>query len=97
MRNCYKCLENDWSFEKIEDIIRATCNQCGYEVEFEAKKKKKQKKTGDKCKKCGGVLFYKKCADRPFKKNQTYFYTGLYKCRECGTTYLTDKFKQTVK
>ena len=44
MRNCYKCLENDWSFEKIEDIIRATCNQCGYEVEFEAKKKKKQKK-----------------------------------------------------
>lgn len=40
MRNCSKCLENNWSFEKIENIIRATCRLCDYEVEFEARKSK---------------------------------------------------------
>lgn len=38
MRPCEKCLENNWSFEIIEGFVRATCNLCGYEVEFLTKK-----------------------------------------------------------
>lgn len=34
MRPCERCLENYWSFETIENIIRATCNMCSHEVEF---------------------------------------------------------------
>lgn len=40
MRACEKCLENNWRFEKIEDVIRATCETCDYEVEFQARKSK---------------------------------------------------------
>lgn len=41
MYPCNKCLENSWSFDKIEGIVKATCNLCGNEVEFEPKKKSK--------------------------------------------------------
>lgn len=39
MRPCSKCFNNNWHFQKIEDVIRANCNICGYEVEFAAKKR----------------------------------------------------------
>lgn len=41
MRPCEKCFENSWSFEKIEDVIRATCRLCGFEVEFPARQARK--------------------------------------------------------
>jgi len=45
MQNCKKCLEDKWKFEFIEGWIRATCQICGYEVEFMSRKlKKKQAK-----------------------------------------------------
>lgn len=34
------CLENNWSYDKIEDVIRATCQMCSYEVEFKARERK---------------------------------------------------------
>lgn len=37
MGPCNNCLERRWKFEKIEAIIRATCQVCGYEVEFYAR------------------------------------------------------------
>jgi DNA-directed RNA polymerase subunit M/transcription elongation factor TFIIS len=48
MRPCEKCLENNWTYEKIEDTIRATCKLCGYEVEFAARKPKQSKKKKQK-------------------------------------------------
>ena len=39
MRNCSKCLENNWKYEYIDGWIVATCQECGNEVEFPAKKK----------------------------------------------------------
>lgn len=40
MRPCDKCLDNNWRFEKLDGgYIRATCNGCGYEVEWQTKKK----------------------------------------------------------
>lgn len=42
MRACNKCLENNWTYEKVDDYINATCQNCGYEVSFEARKKRKK-------------------------------------------------------
>lgn len=39
MYNCNRCLENNWSFKKVEGIITATCTFCSYEVQFSKKKK----------------------------------------------------------
>lgn len=38
MGMCDQCLENNWSFKYIEGYVRATCNLCGHEVEFQSKK-----------------------------------------------------------
>lgn len=38
MRSCEKCQENRWKFEYIEGWIRATCELCLWEVEFQSKK-----------------------------------------------------------
>lgn len=45
MRPCQKCLENNWSFEFIDETrtVLATCNLCGFQVEFDSKKKKNNK------------------------------------------------------
>lgn len=38
MRSCSRCLENNWSFNKIEGIIVAICNNCEFEIQFPARK-----------------------------------------------------------
>lgn len=43
MSMCDRCLENNWNYEFIDGWIRATCNFCGHEVEFETKKAEKQR------------------------------------------------------
>lgn len=43
MLPCKNCFENNWSYEYIEGYIKAICKNCGYEVEFESKKLKKQR------------------------------------------------------
>ena len=42
MRNCEKCLENNWQYEFIDGWIRATCQICFNQVEFPSKKLKKK-------------------------------------------------------
>ena len=39
MKPCGKCLENNWTYKFNEGIITATCEYCGSEVMFEARKK----------------------------------------------------------
>lgn len=41
MSSCRKCLENNWKYDVIENIIRATCQSCSNEVEFASRKKKR--------------------------------------------------------
>ena len=46
MRPCEKCYENRWKFELIDGWVKATCELCGYEVEFETKRSKKVRTVG---------------------------------------------------
>lgn len=95
MRPCEKCLENNWHFKKIEDIIRATCTMCGYEVEFAARGKNKLKelKEGGDCRKCNGKLYVQKLKFKPKKLKRLYYYTAVYKCDKCNTFFYSNKFR----
>ena len=42
MSLCNQCNENNWKFKFAEGWVTATCEMCGFEVEFEAKKKESQ-------------------------------------------------------
>jgi DNA-directed RNA polymerase subunit M/transcription elongation factor TFIIS len=44
MNFCDKCFEKMWSFEHIDGWIIATCQMCGYEVEFLNKKNRNKLK-----------------------------------------------------
>lgn len=44
MRPCNKCFESRWKYELPDpSTVRATCQLCGYEVEFPTKKAKSSK------------------------------------------------------
>lgn len=85
MYPCKKCLEKNWKFEVIEDIIRATCRVCGNEVEF-PKKDKVQMKLGDTCRKCKGAQIVVKNARKPRA------YYAYYWCPACHTNYFSQEF-----
>lgn len=99
MSNCNKCFNNTWKFEKIEKIIRATCQFCDYEVEFPARnevarKPKLIKKKIDRykeCRKCGGKLEAKNAKVTAKKLKRNYFYSQFYRCTNCKNTYYFPK------
>ena len=93
MRPCNKCLENNWSFEKVEDYIIATCNLCAHMVEFEAKKPNKELYHGDKCRACKGLLEERKSPIKRSKLNKPYYYTHTIVCTSCKRVYLQERFK----
>lgn len=96
MRNCSKCLENNWSFEKIENIVRATCNVCDNEVEFEARAE--IKKPLIFCRKCD-VRLEKKFHGKKWKlkEGQTYYFEWWLKCPKCRRTFLQEEAKRYVQ
>lgn len=89
MRPCDKCLENNWSFENIENIVRATCQFCGYEVEWEPKEKTFHKCS--RCRKCGGTL--KRHTFKHHKTNALYWFLWGWKCVKCHRIYNDEKSK----
>ena len=101
MRHCQKCFENNWSFEKIEGVIRATCKNCTNEVEWTPKKKvlettkvkrnKDSLREGSLCKKCGHKLRLRE--PKKHKTKSTYYYTAYYWCDNCKGIFYSDKFK----
>lgn len=90
MRPCEKCLENNWKFQNIENLVKATCQMCGHEVEWEP-----QHKTIDKspCRKCGGVLG--KHFFRSHKKNASYWFLWGWKCAKCKQIYNDNRARVT--
>lgn len=90
MRSCTRCLENNWSFEKIENIIRATCNNCNYEVEF-SPKNKRELKQGDPCRNCRTPIELKE--PRNHKPDSPFYYSAYYFCPSCRRMYMAEKFK----
>ena len=41
MQPCDRCLENVWKFEHVDDgFIRAICQMCAHEVEWQGKKRR---------------------------------------------------------
>lgn len=92
MRHCDKCLENNWRFEKIDNMIRATCNICGSEVEFgcririrkstpKVKTELIKPKNRTVCRKCGGELVLGEMR-KPSK-----VFKNFHKCVNCRTVY----------
>lgn len=91
---CNKCLENRWKFVKVNEFIRATCQYCGNEVEFEAKQEAKAY-AKDFCLKCKARLkVYNKSRVKPRK---AYYYKGdnnflfVKICPKCKTIWLNPK------
>lgn len=91
MQACKNCLENRWSFEKIEDMIRATCLSCGNDVEWFPEKKLFRE--GDACKKCGHAILLRQSKFHPKKLKKPYYYTAYFRCPQCRTFYMSDEFK----
>ena len=94
MYPCEKCLNNRWNYEYIDGWVRAICEICGNEVEFEAKKESKYEiRIGDECKKCNTITIFKKSKFKPKKLKKLYYYTGYIFCPKCRTVYYSDKYK----
>jgi len=86
MYACQKCGENKWKFKFIEGWVRATCEFCGHEVEFESKEKEKMHE-GDDCRKGdGGIIMVK-----PVKKKNSVYSAFLY-CPVCRTIYFSPDY-----
>ena len=93
MSNCKNCLENSWSYKYEDDkTILATCNICGNEVSFNAKKKIRIK-AGDLCRKCKNPIIYKDSKFNKKKLLKNYYFTGYYYCPKCKTFYMSEEFK----
>ena len=94
MRECDKCLEDDWSFKKVDGWIKATCNQCGHEVEFESKRCPALRDGAD-CRsgKCSGKIHKKVSKFKPRKLLRAFFYSHTYMCDSCKKVYLSNEFK----
>jgi len=95
MRNCDKCLENYWEYKFNEGMIEATCQHCGNVVEFEAKKKVKEKmRAGDLCRKCKkATITYSDSKFNEKKLKRSYYFTGYFKCPNCKQIYYSEEFK----
>lgn len=92
MRPCENCLENNWKYEYINGYIRAICNNCGYEVEFEARNKEKIKE-GSHCRKCNAIVEKKESKFNKKKLKKNYYFTHYYQCPECKENYWVEEFK----
>lgn len=110
MSPCAKCFENYWSFQKIEDIVRATCQLCGHEVEFASRKGRNKKlnqykkvayemKTeGQPCRVCQTPVVKripKQKAKRLYK--QEYFFEWYLYCPKCRQMYMVEEAKRFTK
>jgi len=80
MRPCEKCLENEWKYQKIDNIVRATCQLCGYEVEWEPREQSEIR-----CRTCNG--FRQKFNFKKHKANAKYWFLWGWKCTKCGKIY----------
>lgn len=94
MNFCEKCLENNWDFKYNDGFIMATCQNCGHEVEFEAKKKPYKKPAYGQICKCGkATLCKKKLKFKQSKLKKSYYYTDCFFCPACKKLFYSDKFK----
>jgi len=93
MRPCGKCLENNWKFEKNDNLIIATCIMCGNEIQFEPTKRKTEYIDGMDCPKCTGIIHLKESPFNKKKLNKPYYYNAYYKCDKCEAMFMSDKFK----
>lgn len=93
MKPCKKCLENNWKFEFIDGWIKATCQNCENEIEFEATKKKQMLKEGALCRYCKTPIIFRESKFKAKKFKKAYYYTGYYWCQKCKKMYLSNKFK----
>ncbi len=98
MRACDNCLENNWKFTVLpERWIRATCNLCGHDIEFEGKAKvfAKVSSPEEACPRCQEFqLTWKEHRPgwRP-KPAQPYYFSRWLKCGECDFVQYIDEFK----
>lgn len=90
MRPCDKCLENNWKFEQLEDnFVRATCQMCSHEVEWQAKIEKETRTVCD----CGALLIEKPTKSKPSQLNKPYYFTAYLFCTACRKMYIDNRFR----
>lgn len=70
----------------------ATCQMCGYEVEFE---RKNMIYDGGNCPRpdCGGKIYKKPSKFKESKLNKAYFFTHSLKCNKCKKIYVAEEYK----
>jgi Zn finger protein HypA/HybF involved in hydrogenase expression len=89
---CKNCLSTDFKYFVSDDSIEFVCLKCNLKGSF-LKKKKLPVKLGDKCRKCDGIVIFKKAKFKQWKLKLPYYYTGYYFCPKCKTMYMSDEFK----
>lgn len=95
MNYCSRCLERNWSFQKKENWIIATCNNCQNEVVFAAKADSRPQKMdeGTPCRKCGTALKWNSSKLKAKRLRNAWHYCKWLKCEKCRTVYYSDDFK----
>ncbi len=108
MYPCQRCLENKWKFELPDSAtVRATCEFCGYEVEFPRKKSAAGKKTktdkvkitaeGQPCHHCRAPVRKKERIGTPKDVNPGgYYFAWWFVCPNprCRALYMVEDAKR---
>lgn len=110
MRPCDKCLENQWDFAKLENIVTATCRFCGHEVSWEHIPAKfrhnhhaRQRYLAQRdarargeiiCRKCGSIC-ERRTHDAP-RPGKTTWYAWWFRCPRCRWLMMPAEAMRTV-
>lgn len=78
------------------------CTQCRFRLKFCLKIKqikqrvinKREKWEKGECTKCSGQVVIRYPKQREKRKRQAYFYTQYWKCLDCKTMFMDERFKQ---
>lgn len=80
----------------LEDIVRATCNGCGHDVEFLQRPRSKKRKPEpmlkqERCRDCKGSMFLK--ATKKHKPGAAYHFSHYWYCISCHKMFHDERFK----
>ncbi len=95
MNFCTKCLENNWSFQKKETWVIATCI-CGNEVMLESRgglPDQERAQEGKPCRKCGGELVWTTKKLNSKRLRSRWHFCKWLACEKCRTAYFVEAYK----
>lgn len=94
MTDCMVCLNNVYKTEPLPDgWMLTTCQMCGNELRWVAKKRKKQDEK-DPCRNCGGKLSLVSKSLNKKRQRRMYHFCKWLRCEKCKAKYYSDEFKK---